>query len=254
VNLLPRPRHELPRSRAGMRWYSEADLAELRRLVEASGYAVGQKGARGRLKTLLDDLPGLPREPSRKPLWAGGDVSPRPRQFLARRDQDFETERVPPNERRQIGEQHPEPIPPPVCCPRCGVEVTWIMQAVPGATDIQAPWCEGCGPVNLEEPPAPDPNLCPSCQSTITWEVGDGRGGFVPVCPVHGSVEVHEPKADPREERPFVHPVSFNLPPAPPRRGGLTERDVIGAVRWSRPAPGPKILFVDPHSGPTRPS
>jgi hypothetical protein len=254
ANVIARPRHELPCSRPGMRWYSAQDLEELRRLVEESGYGERQPGGRKRLKTLLDDLPGLPREPSRNPLWAGEDMSPRPRQFLRRRDQDFETEWLPPSERR-MQEWHQEPIPPPVCCPSCGVEVTWIMQPVPGAADIQAPWCERCGSVSLEEPDPPDPNLCPSCQSTVTWEIGDARGGFVPTCPVHGTVEMPKPKVDPREERAFQHRVHFGgLPPAPQRPRGLTQRDVIGPVRMSRrQPPGPKLVFIDPHAGPTRP-
>jgi hypothetical protein len=35
--VIPRPRHELPRSRPGMRWYSEADLAP----ATAGGVGVG---------------------------------------------------------------------------------------------------------------------------------------------------------------------------------------------------------------------
>jgi hypothetical protein len=133
AGIIPRPRHELPYSRPGMRWYSTADLAELQRLVEESGYAERQPGSRGKLKSLLDGLAGAARTDTRRSSWSGEEVSAKPRQFARRHDPDTAFDWVPPSERRREEEQHLEPIPPADLCPRCKtVELVWVTQDLPG--------------------------------------------------------------------------------------------------------------------------
>jgi hypothetical protein len=82
--------------------------------------------------------------------------------------------------------------------------------------------------------------------------------GFQPTCEVHGLVRLPKPRWTPRglREEPFQHQVAFNLPaPEMGRPRGLIQADVIGAVRAPRPQPaGGRLVFVDPHPGPTRPS
>jgi hypothetical protein len=244
----------LPGADTKARWYSEADLAELRKLVEQSGFGDRAYGGKGRLRDLLDTTREAQPQRPQKPNWAGEEVSRKPRQFAGRRDEQVETEWTPPSERRQIEERPVAPIPPPVCCPRCGQEVLWIVQDVPGGGIEQRPVCEIHGLVDLSEPEPPDPNRCPSCRREVTWELLEGGTGFVPVCPVHGPVEVHVPEVNPREERPFKHEVDFGgPPPASERPRGLREGDLIGAVRRSRPQPRPKADIMLPHVGPTRP-
>jgi hypothetical protein len=159
---------------------------------------------------------------------------------------------VPPSEKRREEEQHREPIPPPVCCPRCRQEVLFVTQSVPGGAVAQIPWCERCGPVSLEEPPAPDPNRCVECAAELVWDVtGEDMQAICERC---GPVELPKPKVDPREERPFQHEVDFGgLSAAPQRARGLTERDVVAAIRTSRPLSGPKVDIMLPRPGATRP-
>jgi hypothetical protein len=241
AGVIPRP-DPLPGADPQARWYSAQDLEELRKLAEVVSIDKAQGGT-GRLRDLLDTMRyAQPQRPQRQ-RWNGEEVSRRPRQFAGRHD-EVETEWTPPSERGVQDERRPEPVPPPVVCGKCKTEVLWIMQPVPGAAERQIPWCKVHGAVDLSPPEPVDPNLCPSCQSTITWEMGDARGGFLPTCPVHGQVKMPKPTVDPREERAFQHQVHFGgLPPAPQRPRGLTQRDVIGAVRMSRrQPPGPRFL------------
>jgi hypothetical protein len=87
------------------------------------------------------------------------------------------------------------------------------------------------------------------------WEMRDPHEGFQPVCPVHGAVEMPRLMVDAPHEQPWRHEVTFaGLGTAGTGRSRrLQLGDIPGAIRQSRPQPGPKILFVDPHAGPTRP-
>jgi hypothetical protein len=194
-----------------------------------------------------------PQRPQ-KPRWNGEEVSRRPRQFSGRRGEEPEFDWVPPSEKRRIEEHRLDPLPAPEVCKKCGQEVVWMIENLPGGGMRQVPHCERHGPVDLSPPPPADPNRCVECRQELVWELLDPHLSFQPVCPSCGPVHVHEPEVDPRAERPFAHQVSFNLSPAPPRARGLTERDVVGAIRLSRPQRGPRTVFLQPHEGPTRPS
>jgi hypothetical protein len=193
--------------------------------------------------------------------WSGQEASRRPREFLRRRlDDDLDpVDWVPPSERRQVEERQHEPIPPAELCPTCTSErrkseLTWVTSDLPGGGMQQIPWCERHGAIDLREPEPPDPNVCSSCGADVIWEMGDPRAGFQPVCVRCGPIQVREPEVDRREERPFRHDVSSNLPPPSMGRArGLTERDVVAVRRIPKPQPGPNLVFVDRHQGPTRP-
>jgi hypothetical protein len=258
AGVIAKPKHQLPGGRQGQRWYSSHDLEDLRRLVAESGFGDRQVGSRGRLRDLLDALPGEARTQGRKSAWAGQEISNRPRELLHRRDQaDIDpTDWVPPSERRRQAELPSDPLPPPDECPICGVEVVWVTQKPPGGGTRQVPCCELHGLVSLTQDER-DLNICPGCGAELLWELREGVEGFVPACELCGPVTLPAPARVPRAlgGRPFAHQISFNLPPPEAGRArGLREGDVVGAVRAPRRQDGPRINFIDPHVGPTRPS
>jgi hypothetical protein len=251
--VFPRP-DPLPGRNPSERWYSQADLDTLTRLAEQSGFTEKAYGGKGKLRDLLDTMRDQQPQRPQKPRWNGEEISKRPRQFARRRDEEPEFDWTPPSEKRRIEERQHDPVPPPVCCQKCGQEVVWMMQPVPGAADIQIPVCEKHGEVDLSPPERADPNVCPECGADVVWDLVEGAKSFVPVCGRCGPVEVPQPKVDPRQEQPFQHQVNFNLPPpAPGRSRGLREGDIVAVVRASRPQRGPRLDIMLPHMGPTRP-
>jgi hypothetical protein len=232
-----------------MRWYSQQDLVELQRLVEESGFAAGGHGARGRLKGLLDNLAGEARTDTRRSSWGDEDVSRRPREMLRQfsrpDDPDTAFEWTPPSERRleerrQIQERQAAPVPPPVCCSRCSQEVVFVIEDLPGGGMRQVAHCEVHGVVSLEEPEPADPNVCSSCgEHELVWALEDPQAGFQPMCPACGPVapaKAAPPKSRlTTEETPWRHEVTFHVAAVETGRArGLTERDVVGAIRAPR--------------------
>jgi hypothetical protein len=261
AGIIPRPRHQFPGGRPDMRWYSQADLDELRQLVADSGFAERQAGSRSRLKDLLAALPGQARNPvdaGQRSSWSGEDVSRRPRELLRRRPIDDDFEWLPPFERRraQLEEARTDPLPAAELCPQCGVEVLWITQPLPGGGLTQVPVCEQHGLVDLSAP-AVDPDRC-ACGLEYVWEIRDGLPGFQPTCPVCGPADLMRRAAaapKPSSSEPFRNMVNFNLAaPERPRARGLRQADVVGAIRAPRRQEGPRITFIDSYGAPTRPS
>jgi hypothetical protein len=96
--------------------------------------------------------------------------------------------------------------------------------------------CLACEMVVDLSPPDPEVGTCIRCGSAVHWQVRDPRDGFVPICARHGLTEVHQTAEPERESR----PVTF-VPPelsmkTTRRRRGLTQADVVGAVRLPKRA------------------
>jgi hypothetical protein len=125
-------------------------------------------------------------------------------------------------------------------CAHCGEDaIVWdATRPKPGARpDLNVmPICLACGrPVDLN-PPEPAAGTCLTCGGAVTWGLSsDPRRGWIAVCAVHGPTQTHV--APQPERQPYE--VSFSPIPAPeaarPRRRGLTQADVRGVVRTSRP-------------------
>jgi hypothetical protein len=92
------------------------------------------------------------------------------------------------------------------------------------------------------------------CGGEVFYEVREPGTGFVPVCPVHDVVGVHE-KRQAKAEVPFSHEACFPamMPPST-RRRGLTQADVRGVARQSKPPPVSGAQYLNPYEGPSRPS
>jgi hypothetical protein len=248
--IIPRPTHELPGSKIGMRWYTQADLEQLQRVVAQSGFAEQAQGTKGRLKSLLATV-RTERGPQRKERpqqssWSGEHVSRRPRELLRRGDDD-DDEWMPPGSGSTRPERQVAPIPPPETCPRCKAEILWVTQPGNG----QVPVCERCGAIDLRPPEPADPNRCARCGQEVVWEMS-GQ----PVCDSCGLVEMPKPapgRKQPVAEQPWRREVVFGMPQVDTGgRRGLAQGDVVGAIRAPRLQPGLKIVFVDPHEEATR--
>jgi endogenous inhibitor of DNA gyrase (YacG/DUF329 family) len=252
AGIVPRPEHVLPGD-PRQRWYSAADLEMLRRVSDATGFRTSKN--RGK-----EFLAALTAEKRRR--QEVGEKPARPWRLLVDRfSQDEVREKVrrwDDIEGAPAGSEKAAPKPAePSLCPTCGRELLWRTERNPGGHTEQVPWCERCGFVDLREPPPPDPNACPRCGREVIWTLQDPLPGFQPMCERCGAVEVaHGPKTDPMQEQPFRR--EANLAGMPPvetgRPRGLTQRDVVGAVRVSRPPAGRPIVFIDPPPMPVRPS
>jgi hypothetical protein len=239
----------------GQRLYTQQDLDNLAKLVAESGFAERGHGSKGRLKGLVDSLGAIRPRPS---FWDEQEVTKRPRQFGRRPDPDDDPgDWMPPAERRLQEPRREEPLPEAILCPTCKVEAVWIIQQQPGGGIVQLPICDKHGPIDLAPPPV-DPTQCPHCGLELVLDAG---ASMQPICEVCGPVEVPTPPSSARgrrrqeEEQPWQHQVSFSTVTVDKMRPrGLTERDVVGAVRMARPQPGPRISFVPMPEGPTRPA
>jgi hypothetical protein len=136
-----------------MRWYSQGNLEDLRRLVAESGFGERQHGGRGRLQALLDALPGRARP---KDGSLAGAVK-RCQEGLVSSSVDDNGGDIdsptwePPSERHRQPERRPDPLPVPDVCPVCAVEVEWVAKRLPGGGVAPLPVCERHGRVSLTE-------------------------------------------------------------------------------------------------------
>jgi hypothetical protein len=252
AGIVSRPEHVLPGD-PRQRWNTAADLEMLRRVSDATGF----RTSKNRSKEFLAALTAEKRR--RQEV---GEKPARPwRHLVDRISQDEVREKVrrwDDIEGAAAGTEKAAPkAAEPSLCPTCGRELLWRTERNPGGHAEQIPWCEGCGLVDLREPPPPDPNACPRCGREVIWTREDPLPGFQPLCERCGPVAVaHEPKAGSLQEQPFRREASLAGMPTVgiSRPRGLMQRDVVGAVRVSQPPAGRPMVLIDPHPSPTRPS
>jgi hypothetical protein len=163
-------------------------------------------------------------------------------------DDVVDVEWAPPGEGSSRPEPHrSEPLPPPEVCAKCKTELLWVTKPIPGAGATQVPVCERCGDLP-GEPPALDPKVCADCGADLVWQIMDPRAGFAPACERCGPMQVPTSvteRQQPGTETPWQHEVSFASIDAvgTGRSRGLTQTDVVSAVRIPHPSPGSRILF-----------
>jgi hypothetical protein len=138
-------------------------------------------------------------------------------------------------------------------CPHCGARNAIAFDTMHPTRGARAelsmmPICLACGMVVDLSPPGPEMGTCVRCGSAVYWEVRDPRDGFVPICARHGVTKVHQAAEPRRESRPVTFaPPGLNMETTG-RRRGLTQADVVGAVRLPKPAQPRYQAPVDPRN------